>query len=180
MPLEVVMQTRALVATASMAIAASVGGCASAPQEPPAKAPVYFRSPPLDYREPGPTSSDGEVMGAHQRSVDDLILAGASSQRWAPGWQTQYGQLYFERERARAGYGVLVDAPACYPPPGTAPSMDGELAEAAPLNPEEDAALEPVEQDEAPEGYSVSIASMAAELRREQSTWLRCDITPAQ
>jgi hypothetical protein len=172
------MQTGALGATASVVIAALGAGCATAPDPPAARAPVYFRSPPLDYREPGPTSSDGEIMGAHQRNVDDLMLAGATSERLAPGWRTQYGQLYFEREHARAGYGMLVDSPACYPPPGTAPPIEQASPDAAAPEPEDEAGLERVWRDDTQVGYSVSMASMAAELRREQSSWLECDNTP--
>lgn len=172
------MQTGALGATASMIVVALTAACAAAPHPPPgARTPLYFRSPPLDYREPGPTSSDGEVMGAHQRNVDDLMLAGASNQRLAPGWETRYGQLYFERDRARAGYGVLVSSPVCYLPPGTAPS-EPDAAEAAHLALEAEAALEPVWRSETSEGYTVSTLSIAAELLREQSSWLRCDPAP--
>jgi hypothetical protein len=111
--------TRLVLVTASV-MSVSLGCAGSTPRP---VTPGYFRSPTLDYAEAPRSASDGEVLGAHQRT-DDWLLAGATNTHLAPGWSGRYGRLHFERERAAAGHGVLADDPSCLPA-------------AAPLAPEE-------------------------------------------
>ncbi len=107
--------TRLVLVTASV-MSWSLGCTGSTPR--PA-APSYFRSPTLDYVEAPRSASDGEVLGAPPQTPDDWLLTGVTSGHAAPGWSRRYGMPHFERERARAGYGALAEAPSC--PPSAAP-----------------------------------------------------------
>lgn len=176
------MRTRDLGATTSAVASVVAGllasgvGCASGTRAPPAVTPTtYFRSPPLDYVEQPRSASDGEVLGANQRSVDDWMLANATSQRFAPGWRARFGGLHFEREHARAGHGVVVEAPACYPAPG-GPEAESPAPTVPTIGERKPAGT--ALQAWSAEGYSASLASMAAQLRGEQSHWLRCNDEP--
>jgi hypothetical protein len=174
--LEVVVWTRLLCGTIWLMTASHLG-CASTPKVPPAaKPPEYFRSPPLDYVEPLRSADDGEVMGAQEQPIDDWVRGNATHLRPAPGWGLRYGGVYFERARARAGYGTVVESPGCYPPLGGAPAL--ELADTRPMHAERaegSKALAQAWEDVAPEPYVVNMASIAAELRKERSHWLVCD-----
>lgn len=171
------MQARLLSVGAWVTAAWSLG-CASAPNaQLPAKPPEYFRSPTLDYVEPARSASDGEVLGAHQRSVDDVMLANPTNLHLAPGWVTRYGRVYFEPERVARGHGLLVGSPDCSPPVGGGPRLEAveALENADAQSTQARAALEQAWRDVAPEPHTVSMASVAAELQNEQSHWLRCD-----
>jgi hypothetical protein len=86
---------------------------------------IYFRSPTRDYVEPLPSVSDGQIMGADERLVDDRILVGPTWDHPAPGWFSRYGFPAFDEARTRVGYGVLIEGTTCEAP-AHGPSLPGE------------------------------------------------------
>ena len=105
-----------LVGSTAWIMSASLG-CAAATPAPKASTPSYFRSPSLDYVDQVRSASDSEVMGAHARSPEDWLLAGATTDHLGPGWSWQGWKPRFDRERARAGHGAWIPVSACVLPP---------------------------------------------------------------
>ena len=95
-------------------IALAASGC-SAPQEPPAKPPSYFRSPTLDYQDPPRSASDGEVMGANKQSPSETLEASPTNEHLAPGWEIQNGMLVASPEARQRGHGSHAHEPGCEP-----------------------------------------------------------------
>jgi hypothetical protein len=152
--------TRLVLVTASV-MSVSLGCAGSTPR--PAT-PGYHRSPTLDYVDAPRSASDGEMLGAHQRT-DDWLLAGATNTHLAPGWSSRNGRLHFERERAAAGHGVFAEAPSC--PPAAAPLAPDEAREHA--------AVRRAWLTVARETPLPMFASAVTEPPAKQSSFLDCD-----